>query len=49
MEDVAACNCMKPCTEVTYPTSISFTNFASKFVIKQLFNNNVLADEDFVR
>ncbi|KAK7097713.1 hypothetical protein V1264_004649 [Littorina saxatilis] len=49
MEEVKACDCNLPCSEVAYAASMSFTDFASKFVVKHMFNSNLLADMAYVR
>lgn len=49
MEDLHHCTCPSPCTETGYVTSMSFTDFASNFIVKKMFNSNFTADRDFVR
>ena len=49
MEDIQRCDCRAPCAEVKYTTALSFTDFASKFIIQHLFNANIVTDTNYVR
>ena len=49
MEDFHRCDCRAPCAEVKFTTSLSFTDFASKFIIQEMFDSNLVTDTAYVR